>query len=69
MTRIEHELLIVHLEGENWICDAGQGSATPLEPVLLTEQLLEREQTENKGKMLLLERTCKAYLRVEAGLC
>lgn len=55
MTTIEHELVIVHLEGQDWVCDAGQGSATPLEPVLLTSDLLDRSQTQGKGRRLSSE--------------
>lgn len=54
MTRVEHELILVRLENQLWVCDAGQGSSTPIEPVLLTSDLLDVDNTEGKGIELLV---------------
>ena len=53
MGGLDHEVILVRLGGDVWVCDVGFGGQTPKAPVLLSEAALQEDRTVSK---------CKAFL-------
>lgn len=55
MGGLDHQVLLVRLKDEVWVCDVGFGGQTPKSPVLLVDN---PSEAQNPQGAFLLVRTC-----------
>ena len=66
MGGLDHEVILVQLEGKLWVCDAGFGGHTPRAPVQLVDPPLAREDVCGEGQSNF---TSKMHLRCVQPYC
>ena len=50
MGGLDHEVVLVQLDGQLWVCDAGFGGQTPRAPVLLVDPPLAKDDLPGEGQ-------------------